>query len=494
MRPILITRSGVEKNKGPEKANDEDFYALYEPRDLEILQESGCFYVVADGVTGGYGGERASKYASEMVLHDYYSHRGLPPDERLRIAFRRANQDVYEYKQSIYENMGTTAVAAVIQDDNLFIANAGDSRAYLISEGYARQITRDHTEAAEMLEDGLISEEEALTSRLNNKLTRCVGAGPDIRVDVFGPIKIKVGDRIFLCSDGYTKYDRKGEMILELTSRFEPQEAARNLVNFALQEGGADNVTAMMVEVSQKVTPAEYKILGFQNSNRGPVDLQDPPTIIPKAKTQKKSNRSIRKLGLPITASIVGAILILFSGVYFYNHFPTPDTTQTASAGPDSFGSSPSSIPIITEGAFITTEATIEVPTVEITPTLPLIEPIITTTMQFSPTITVPNLPTQVPTPVTPSAPTAPFQMIVACGKRVVGGDNLTAILLAFNQSVTNEQYYYYLHCDENDGQLICEDKKPLPNPNSIQGGWWIEIANIANELCLQGGGLPIRQ
>lgn len=131
---------------GRKRRNNEDWTAQFEPPTFEERLQSGCLYIVADGVGGAAKGERASQYAAQKVLYDYYHHLELPPAERLRMAMRQAGNEIYQYAEEQGEGrMATTMVAAVILGDKLIVANVGDSRAYLYRDGTTHQITRDHS-------------------------------------------------------------------------------------------------------------------------------------------------------------------------------------------------------------------------------------------------------------------------------------------------------------------------------------------------------------
>ena len=157
-----------------------------------------------DGVGGASKGERASQYAAQKILHDFYKYSEIPVEERLRTIIRQAGNDIFDYAQSQdnFMQMATTIVVAVIRNGTLQVAHVGDSRAYLVHDGQVSQITRDHSTVGELMRDGLLNEEEAMHFDGRNPLSRSLGGQRDVPVDVTDPIPFIPGDQILLSSDG----------------------------------------------------------------------------------------------------------------------------------------------------------------------------------------------------------------------------------------------------------------------------------------------------
>ncbi|OQY20273.1 MAG: hypothetical protein B6I35_10695, partial [Anaerolineaceae bacterium 4572_32.2] len=132
---------------GQVRDHNEDYMGYRQPQEPELCIEAGWLYAVADGVGGAQAGEVASKLAVKTMLTAYYRSFQETPAERLREAFAQANSVVHEEaeKREGLHRMGTTLVAAAIRDQELTVANVGDSRAYLVREGQIRQITTDHS-------------------------------------------------------------------------------------------------------------------------------------------------------------------------------------------------------------------------------------------------------------------------------------------------------------------------------------------------------------
>ena len=236
-------------NPGRKRQNNEDFIALFEPEDSDELRASGCLYIVADGVGGAIRGEKASRYAAQKVLFEYYRHPELSPQARLRESMCQAGNDIYKYAQDNHDSpMATTMVAATIRGDTLTIANVGDSRAYLIRGKKVEQITHDHNLVGEMLRDGLITEAESHKSKVKNLLTRSLGGEFAVHVDIFPDIPLLPGDRILLCSDGLTRYAGR-EDLYALSSHGSPEEVVNKLIAYANHKGGADNISTIFIKI-----------------------------------------------------------------------------------------------------------------------------------------------------------------------------------------------------------------------------------------------------
>ena len=255
---VYLLTAVAETHPGRKRANNEDYVAFFEPTTEEDLRSSGALYIVADGVGGAAKGERASQFAAQKVLYEYYRRTTTPPPERLAQVMQEAGNEIYRYsqEQGRFTRMATTMVAAAFVGRKLVIANVGDSRAYLLRGGRVRQITRDHNLVGEMMREGLLTEEEALHSSVKNRLTRSLGGEPDPKVDLF-EVALQPGDRIVLCSDGLTRYALQ-EDIVRMAGHGKPQEVVQRLIDFANWRGGADNISVIVVDVGPAVTPQQW--------------------------------------------------------------------------------------------------------------------------------------------------------------------------------------------------------------------------------------------
>jgi serine/threonine protein phosphatase PrpC len=159
----------------------------------------------------------------------------------------RAIQEANAALQQTNSAMGTTCVAVVLKGDTAYIANVGDSRAYILRKGELKQITEDHSWVAQQVRAGLLTEEQARTHEKSNLIYRCLGSD-DVEVDTFSE-QVQEGDVLVLCTDGLTRVV-SDEELRSIVEQFGPEESAVKLVERANERGGPDNITAIVVRVS----------------------------------------------------------------------------------------------------------------------------------------------------------------------------------------------------------------------------------------------------
>lgn len=205
-------------------------------------------YVLADGMGGHNAGDYASRYAVETIVQSVQSSRETSPVAILRTAIWRANQAVVE-KSGMdidLEGMGTTVVAATINDRELCVANVGDSRLYIVGQGL-QQITKDHSYVQEMVRRGELQPEIARIHPDRNIITRAVGGGPEIEVDFF-EVELKEHDRILMCSDGLTDMLEDWEIYEIIDAGMDAGRIVDTLIASANRYGGNDNITVILME------------------------------------------------------------------------------------------------------------------------------------------------------------------------------------------------------------------------------------------------------
>jgi serine/threonine protein phosphatase PrpC len=227
------------------RPSNEDAVAYVIPGGDHPNAARGSLLVVADGMGGHAAGEIASRLAVEVVRRSYYA--GTEPvPESLMIAFEAANRAILEHARKFPEckGMGTTCTAVAIQDDHLWLAHVGDSRAYLLRKGALKQLSADQSLHAQMIREGLMSQEEAEMAGGRNVILQALGISPDIEPDVWEKgIPLKAGDVFILCSDGlWNMVDDVA--IAAIAANREPEEACKDLIAAALEAGGYDNVSA----------------------------------------------------------------------------------------------------------------------------------------------------------------------------------------------------------------------------------------------------------
>jgi protein phosphatase len=207
-------------------------------------------FVVADGMGGAQAGEVASRIAVETF------ERGLPPDgsaqDRLVEVTRTANREIYERSHAGDEHagMGTTLTAALLDGGQVAIAHVGDSRAYMFRDGELVRLTRDHSLVEELVEQGKLTEQQALESPARSIITRALGPEPEVEVDTWA-YPVKPGDVLLLCSDGLTAMLTETEISSILSSSSSLAVAANQMVDDANEAGGRDNITVVLFRVAE---------------------------------------------------------------------------------------------------------------------------------------------------------------------------------------------------------------------------------------------------
>lgn len=241
--PVRILVSALS-DIGCVRTNNEDFLGF---------DESLGIFVVCDGMGGMAAGEVASSRAVAAILDSYASSSisGVPVSTRLLHAITMANEDVWENGQiPEHRGMGTTVVAAALDGDKLIIGNVGDSRAYIIKEGKATQLTVDHSYINELIRNGTLTLETAHTVDLQGMesiITRAVGVSADVQPDFFS-VDLAPGTGILLATDGLTRYVAQEEITAILfAATFET--ACASLIQIAKDRGGQDNISCIFLLV-----------------------------------------------------------------------------------------------------------------------------------------------------------------------------------------------------------------------------------------------------
>jgi serine/threonine protein phosphatase PrpC len=253
---------------GRVRRKNEDFVAA-----VRVSSADGrefALWLVADGVGGGPQGDVASRTAVEAAIEFLRDQTWNDPVDALREAFIAANSRVYGITGT--GEAATTLVAALVADSAVapepgavptgagavapepgadptgaaaWVANVGDSRAYLIADGKARPVTTDHSLVAARVAAGLITDAEARVAPDRNVVTRAIGSEPGVHVDIFGVRPLLPGERLLLCSDGIHGMIEDAA-IARIASGADPSEIPRRLVDAANQAGGRDNATALV--------------------------------------------------------------------------------------------------------------------------------------------------------------------------------------------------------------------------------------------------------
>lgn len=218
---------------------------------LCVLPKLGLF-AVADGMGGHLAGEVASATALQMLEQELGKRLqdGELPEQALVGAVQEANRKVYELSSANqqWSGMGTTITALLKREEAVYIAQVGDSRAYLLHESLIEQLTEDHSLVRELVKNGELTEEQAMHHPQRNVLTRALGIAPSLNVDIYQQ-KVSPGDLLLLCTDGLTGYLSPAEIMLTVDNSTDLDTAARSLVDKALAAGGKDNITVILLEI-----------------------------------------------------------------------------------------------------------------------------------------------------------------------------------------------------------------------------------------------------
>ena len=218
----------------------------------------GTLAVVADGMGGAAGGQLASKVAISTIYSELVSHWGADrvdtPEQfalRLREAVETANRQIHELarQQPQYHGMGTTVTAVGVLETFLYLAQVGDSRAYLIRRGEVKQLTRDQSLVQQLVDAGTMTEEEAEGSDHANLLLQALGTDRNVRVDLSYQ-ELRSDDLVVLCSDGLTRTVRREDIASLAVRAPDPACLCTELVALANQRGAPDNVTVLALRVT----------------------------------------------------------------------------------------------------------------------------------------------------------------------------------------------------------------------------------------------------
>lgn len=436
---------GIKSDVGRVRNNNEDYTTFFIPNDAEELKKNGCLFIVADGVGGAAKGEVASHYAADAVLYEYYNTSDLPPAERLKRAIQNANKEIYQHSQENgnFMRMATTMVAALILQNNLIVAHVGDSRLYLLRGGKVKQITRDHSVVAEMVRNGAMTEEEACTSKAKNRLTRSVGGDPEVHVDVSEPIPLGLGDRILICSDGLTRYlDGEGLLVAQ---KGDVETLAKELVKFANEHGGADNVSVILLEMVQK---AKVRL-------KKPTARNVPPEKLgwDEAETQYPIHQPIQQhKKIPLWAIVTGVAILLIAIVVIFTSWGKETSENEELVKLNSS---------IGEESSVTPTPTNRLPKAANPALATSPEPGVENTSGKS----QPDESYSANDPTQPQEQSGSWE----CVYEVQSGDSITSILGEFGLTYDEtDKYSYYKSCDLDGSKLTCTQKEEYLNNNII--------------------------
>jgi serine/threonine protein phosphatase PrpC len=256
----------------------------------------GSLFMVADGMGGAAAGEIASAMAVDAVLSEIRANWVTSPalDAEafvlaIKTATKNANTQIHSYaaQHLEYRGMGTTATIAGLLGDTLYLAQVGDSRAYIVRRGIARQITKDQSLMQKLVEAGELTEEEAEHSERRNIILQALGPEQNIRVDLTHQA-VRRGDTLVICSDGLSSQVGKEAIAEVVTEQDDIEIACQQLIDLANAKGGPDNITVILArfEGARLFPPADTDEVGHQvfplPTNLTPTDPIDAFDIDPR--------------------------------------------------------------------------------------------------------------------------------------------------------------------------------------------------------------------
>ncbi|HKH97566.1 MAG TPA: Stp1/IreP family PP2C-type Ser/Thr phosphatase [Candidatus Sulfotelmatobacter sp.] len=236
---------------GRQRSNNEDSSLYWEPTSAKEFGRKGRLAVVADGMGGYEGGQEASRLAVETVQQVYDSVLDEDPQDALILALGEAHRKIQLYGEEHPElqGMGTTCTALSIVGRELCFAHVGDSRLYLAREGKILRLTRDHSYVGRLVESGIVRSEDAESHPQRHILTAALGSGRDVVPDIPDrPVPLRDNDTLLLCTDGLWSLVGEQELLRTVQANA-PAECCRTLVNMALERGGPDNITVLILRI-----------------------------------------------------------------------------------------------------------------------------------------------------------------------------------------------------------------------------------------------------
>lgn len=261
----------AQTDVGRRKKKNEDFFGVFreDSPGLRFFDE-GALLVVADGLGGHVGGEIASKLAVS-IMRDMLKEEPPPPVEDgdetqgplsvIRRYMHKANESIFQTNRDLVTNgrpMGTTLLTVLVTPKKAYIGNIGDSRGYHIRDNEILERTEDHSWVDEQVKQGLMSKAEAETDSRKNMVTRSVGTNSDIEADVY-VWHLVPGDMILLATDGLINMVKDSEIVAEFKKGGSPADIAQRLIALANENGGKDNITVCIANISPSLPRYLYQ-------------------------------------------------------------------------------------------------------------------------------------------------------------------------------------------------------------------------------------------
>jgi len=233
----------AESDQGKIRESNEDSY---------VANGDHAIFLVADGMGGHAAGEIASQIAAAAVEEALLQREpGFEMRELMRLAVENANERVFDTQKvkPEFSGMGSTLTVLTFFDSHYYVAQVGDSRAYLFRDGALSQLTQDHSVVWSLFESGVLSKDDISHHPQKNLITRSIGTHPEVEIDLLTD-KVSAGDVYLLCSDGLTDVltDEDIERAMK-NGEGNPQKISEELIREANSGGGPDNITVIVVRL-----------------------------------------------------------------------------------------------------------------------------------------------------------------------------------------------------------------------------------------------------
>src|SRR5213594_1392804 len=290
------------------------------------MGERGSLFVVADGMGGAAAGEIASVMATDTIFDQMRKMWGAEKEAtaqrfayRLKEAVEVANTHIHSYAKAHPEvrGMGTTTTAAGVLADHLFLTQVGDSRAYLIRQGVATQLTKDQSLMQRLVEAGELTEEEAAQSERRNIILQALGPDPKVKVDLTHQ-ELRRGDLLVLCSDGLSGQVKKEEIAQIVSTTPDLTAVCDKLIALANERGGPDNITVVVARFDgdglRSSDGGQQADVGHQVYPLIDTETSTEPVPVYKGSRPPVPNKEARKQ----TRTIVLALLAVAAALVWY--------------------------------------------------------------------------------------------------------------------------------------------------------------------------------
>jgi protein phosphatase len=233
----------AESDQGKIRESNEDSY---------VANGDHAVFLVADGMGGHAAGEIASQIAAAAVEEAILQREpGVEMQELMTLAVESANERVFDTQRvkTEFSGMGSTLTVLTFLDERYYVAQVGDSRAYLFRDGILSQLTQDHSVVWALFESGVLSKDDISRHPQKNLITRSIGTHPEVEVDLLTD-EVSAGDVYLLCSDGLTDVltDEDIQRAME-DGEGNPQKISQTLIREANSGGGPDNITVIVVRL-----------------------------------------------------------------------------------------------------------------------------------------------------------------------------------------------------------------------------------------------------